>query len=91
VGYLDAIARLEEAKGSMVPRKPWLAVWRELATLTYGITPQDPRLGPVLTALNRCDEAFANDDWARFQRGANDIKEIVGLKCQDHQAHNQKG
>jgi hypothetical protein len=90
MGYLEAIARLKETKESMVPKKPWLAAWRELATLTYGINAQDPRLGPALTALNSCDKAFASDDWARFQRGANDVKEIVGLKCQDHQAHNQK-
>ena len=48
-------------------RPDWLAAWRELARLTYGITPEDQRLQPVLTALNVCDGAFAAGDWAAFQ------------------------
>ena len=51
----------------------WLAAWRELAELTYGITPEDPRLQPVLTALNVCDVAFVADDWTAFQEARKGI------------------
>lgn len=44
----------------------WLAEWRELADKTAGLLPDDPRRGPVLDGLGRCDEAFLANDYHRF-------------------------
>ena len=55
----------------------WLAEWRRLATLTYGILPDDPRLSPVLAALNRCDDAFLAGDLSAFRVAAQQVEEAV--------------
>ena len=78
MGYLDAIERLAGVTKDTTPlERPWLKAWQELARLTYGIEPGDPRLAPVLDALNQCDEAFSADDWDAFQHCAQEVKTIV--------------
>ena len=52
----------------------WLTAWRELAGLTYGIMPDDPRLQPVLDALNHCDTAFLCGDWSSFLKAADEVR-----------------
>ncbi len=57
------------------PAKPdWLAAWRELATLTAGITKEDSRQKPVLGALEACDTAYLANDWPGFQRAVQQVK-----------------
>lgn len=56
----------------------WLATWRELATLTYGITGNDPRYPHVMAGLNTCDEAYLNGDWIAFRRSAAAVRHAVG-------------
>ena len=51
----------------------WLTAWRELATLTAGLTAEDPRLQTVLTALNVCDMAFEADDWTAFEKARKEV------------------
>ena len=87
--YLDTIERLEGVTKE-TPRieRPWLKAWQELARLTYGIEPGDPRLVPVLDALSRCDEAFYADDWDAFQRRAQKVKDLEG---QQNPAPQRKG
>jgi hypothetical protein len=58
-------------------RPPWLERWRELATVTNGLTRDDPRFQPVCSALDRCDVAYAADDWSRFEQAADEVKRIV--------------
>lgn len=55
-----------EPRGETGPVHDWLAEWRELATKTAGLLPDDPRLGPVLEGLAQCDEAFLANDYRRF-------------------------
>ena len=53
----------------------WLKVWRELATLTQGITQGDPRLGPVMKALDACDTAYLAYDWSGFQMASLTVRQ----------------
>lgn len=78
MGYLEAIERMKqpESKPKAV-KKPWLKVWRDLARLTYGIEPEDARLGAVLEALNQCDLAFYADSWTAFEVAAAKVKACV--------------
>ena len=46
----------------------WLTAWREMAEITSSLTHDDPRLQPVLAALECCDTAFEADDWDAFQQ-----------------------
>ena len=57
---LKAQGKVREAK------RDWSPIWRELATLTYGITADDPRRA----ALNACDDAYLNGDWEAFCHAA---------------------
>jgi hypothetical protein len=69
---------LTKAPGKVRHVQPdWLKAWRELCEMTLGITPEDPRLKPVLDALNRCDEAFAQGDWVKFQGFAEEVRQAV--------------
>ena len=53
MNYINKLKHLERQEMTTNPaRKPspaqWLKAWRELATLTQGITQGDPRLDPVM-------------------------------------------
>lgn len=47
---------------------PWLQHWKDIAILTHGILPHEPRLKSVLTMIDRCNEAFIKQDEAGFLR-----------------------
>lgn len=69
---------LTKAPGKVVAFKPdWLGAWRQLSELTYGITKEDSRFKSVLVGLDRCDEAFRQDDWLRFTRVAEEVRQVV--------------
>ncbi len=55
----------------------WRATWRELAALTYGITPEDPRLAGVMAALYQCDAAYHNSNRAAFFQVAEQVHRTV--------------
>ena len=77
--YLDKAKKL--AAETPKTNADWLAAWRELAEITYGITGDDPRYEPVMRWLNVCDTAFHLDSWTLFQEGAAMVKEIVNGKA----------
>jgi hypothetical protein len=80
LSYLDTIKQIErETLTDLQPVKPdWLAAWRDLAGITYGITEDDPRFQLVMVALQDCDAAFAAGDWQGFQQGVAQVYDIVG-------------
>ena len=59
----------------------WLEAWRELAQVTYGILPDDPRLESIMRWMNVADVAFHLDSWSSFQEAAARVKEIVTGKA----------
>ena len=52
----------------------WLGTWRQLTTLTIGITPEDSRLSGVKRALERCDMAFLAGSWPAFEQAAAEVR-----------------
>jgi len=52
----------------------WLPTWRELATLSSGITADDPRLPVVMAALNACDDAYLSGNWEAFRQAAERVR-----------------
>ncbi len=55
----------------------WLAAWRELAAVTNGVTADDSRVQPVMTALEQCDTAYLAGDWPGFQRAAQQVRQAA--------------
>ncbi len=58
-------------------RAQWITAWRELATLTEGISEHDPRVQPILRVLDACDRAFEKDNWTEFSKAYQSIKALV--------------
>ncbi len=56
-----------------VVRRDWLREWRDLAEQTSGLTAEDPRVKPVLAALDVCDAAFMADEWEAFEQARNGV------------------
>ncbi len=82
MNYIEKLKHLECQETATSPtHKPshieWLMSWRELATLTSGITQDDPRLQPIMEALNACDTAYIANDWAAFQQAGLTVRQRV--------------
>jgi len=76
MNYLDIIKKIEQEPRLETP-PDWLNAWRELARLTDGLLPDDPRLQSILMALRRCDDTFLANDWPAFQRAAEHVRQAV--------------
>ena len=68
---IKAQGKVREAK------RDWSPTWRELATLSAGITVDDPRLPVVMAALNQCDDAYLSGDWVTFRQAAVRVQHAV--------------
>ncbi len=55
----------------------WRTTWRELAALTYGITPEDPRLAGVMATLYQCDAAYRNGNGVAFRHAAEQVRRAM--------------
>ena len=50
------------------PQQPdWRSTWRDIARLSSGLEPGDPRLQPVREAIAGCEAAYAMGDLQSFQ------------------------
>jgi hypothetical protein len=62
---------------AVLTRGDWLAAWRGLATLTSGLTADDPRLPVVTAALNLCDDAYLRGNWVAFRHAAARVRRAM--------------
>ena len=78
-GALDRITGKKSIESKPAPRnaKEWLKEWRELAQVTHGILPDDPRLESIMRWLNVADVTFQLDSWSTFQEAAEEVKRIA--------------
>ena len=59
----------------------WLVLWWEVAEVSDGLAPDDPRLPVVLDLIEReLDPAFAQDDRHAFCQGVARLREVMTLK-----------
>lgn len=78
MGYLEVIEQLGSGSTAGVSSHTrWHSAYREIARITYGLMPDDPRLGKVLAAIDECDRAFFRGDWSGFQQGFNAIRTAI--------------
>jgi hypothetical protein len=84
MGYLEAIDRLGGSmKDGTASKYPWHAAYREIARITYGLLPDDPRLKTVLAAIDQCDKDFMRGDWPTFQKSLVVVRVAVGIVPED--------
>ena len=78
-GALDRITGRKpiEPRPAPTTSQEWLAVWRELAEVSSGLTKDDPRLEGVLRWLNICDTAFTLGSWPGFCEAAEQARKIM--------------
>ena len=50
------------------PAPNWQQAFEQLADLTFGVLPDDPRLPNILAAVDGCDAAWLAKQWGMFQR-----------------------
>lgn len=58
-------------------KRDWSPTWRELATLTSGISEEDPRLPVVMAALNQCDDAYLGGNWVAFRQAVARVRSAL--------------
>ncbi len=61
----------------MTTSSGWLRGFRELAELTLGIEPDDPRLWSIMQAMNEADAAYRRSDWGAFEDAAAKVRRHV--------------
>ena len=75
------IPRPEQGGTSPQP-SDWETEWRALAKVTFGITHDDPRFKPVMSALASCDLTFEQGDWLAFKLAAAQVRAAVRLSTE---------
>lgn len=57
-----------ENQTSRPPRSAWYQHWKDIAVMTVGILPHEPRLTTIMTMIDRCTAAFEKNDEPAFLR-----------------------
>lgn len=68
---IKAQGKVQEAE------RDWSPTWRELATLSSGLTADDPRLRVVMDALNECENGYLDGNWEAFRLAAEGLRRAV--------------
>lgn len=55
----------------------WISQWKGLATVTDGLTPEDPRLNPILDALAVCDRHYRTADLDGFEKASQRVYRLM--------------
>ena len=64
---------------SRTPQAHWLARWRRLASLTAGLTEEDPRFPTIIRLLHECERHERADNDQAFIRTATQIVHLMAL------------
>ena len=84
VGLPDDRAQrlIEKAAGRVRVVEPvdWLAAWRDVVALTWGIRVDDPRMPAIMDAIGQCDRAFAEGDYNAFLLAREGVKRAIGQR-----------
>lgn len=55
----------------------WVSQWKDLAMVTDGLLPDDPRLGPVLDCLASCDGCYKAADVDGFEKASIRVRRFM--------------
>lgn len=57
----------------------WVDQWGTLSRETHGLTPDDPRLNPILDALAVCDRHYRTADLDGFTKASERVRRLMRL------------
>lgn len=66
-----------EQPAASPPRSSWYHHWKDIATMTVGILPNEPRLATIMTMIERCTAAFEKDDEPAFLRAKVQLSNFI--------------
>lgn len=55
----------------------WVSHWNDLAMVTDGVLPDDPRLGPLLDCLAVCDGCYKATDLDGFEKASARVRRLM--------------
>ncbi len=59
------------------PRSSWYHHWKDIATMTVGILPDEPRLKTISDMIDRCTAAFEKNDQPAFLRAKVQLSNFI--------------
>lgn len=59
------------------PRSAWYQHWKDIATMTHGILPHEPRLKTIREMIDRCTTAFEKNDEPAFLRAKVQLSNFI--------------
>jgi len=66
-----------ETRAASTPRSAWYPHWKDIATMTAGILPHEPRLTTILALIDRCTAAFEKNDEPAFLRAKLQLSNFI--------------
>lgn len=67
----------EQTPAAPAPRSSWYYHWKDIATMTAGILPHEPRLTTILSLIDRCTAAFEKNDEPAFLRAKLQLSNFI--------------
>ncbi len=58
-------------------RADWLELWQEVAAVSSGLEPDDPRLHRVLDVIHHLDACFVKGDFEAFEQGMVQLRQAM--------------
>ena len=59
------------------PMSPWSRHWKDIATMTTGILPDEPRFKLIASMVDRCNEAYTKGDEPTFLRLKGQLQNLI--------------
>jgi hypothetical protein len=56
---------------------PWYRHWKDIATMTTGILPDEPRFKLITSMVDRCNEAYTKGDEPTFLRLKGQLQNLI--------------
>ena len=83
MNFLESIKEILKQELPTTPRPErgshewWVAQWKDLATVTDRLLPDDPRVAPVLDSLSKCDHYYKLQDLDGFTKASQQVQRLM--------------
>ena len=71
------IAPPAEPSSTKPSRSPWYLHWKDIADMTMGILPHEPRVPMITSMLTRCEAAYRKGDETGFMKLKDQLRNLI--------------